>query len=1016
MKLYLLFVLVLLVVFTQCNTKKYPKPSLHANKMEVVNNLVPSIKASAHDDDDCECDGLKAITFKYNNYNLQHHTVKIVVVDEATPSNFEYIEQGDYFTVYGTYSDKNILGPEEITVKVFEHDADDDDYPIESHEFDVECPDTVKKGDKKGSIEVIRTMKHIDDCDDDDEQCVYSIALVVDVSGDVSDYEYTIKSLINDHVINYLAGSHYELAIYSFATNAYEDIYYTSLSTYSNVLAIKNAVSDMVFYKTAPTYYRNWEDGFNIVKSRKYPDLAIFITNGDPNVHYMSPYQQDDYEDDIAASIIAANALKSVGTKIMPIVVGNECTVANVQAISGPKLNHDYIIAPDYDSLTPYLYHSLYGVCCEDDKDECGVCFGDNSSCVGCDDVPNSGKEYDVCGVCDGDGTTCVAPPCVHDFNVTVTEYTSFDIEDHYNTFEFKYHTNYFENTAVILGFEPFEECNIRERDTCANRPDTPYQDYKDLFTVDFDSNGWTKEINEDELTVYYSRNFTLYDLLDCKDADENGPLITISDDKTHYQGYLYGAVVRANNLHNEHECETILFQTKYKFEIWVQTEGVLSSIIMVSPVEFTGEWIRNIWLQSGDVIVEFETHINHIEQDDDDDQTTKLGDAQILVEQETGVPFHLIYVDSECEAHDDEDKKCKQIWQIRTYDAIGVLDFSGFKPIQFTVFVDGYPRTTVILNLHLTIHRSNDPKVDNMLGATLELFHDRDLKCLYDPSDNYKSSFIDCSDIFGKVSFHNKTVSVHLDQIFLCTGSSGDPLPYDPSYPHTTGCNTPGIDKTVITLYDKDTGQSNTMFDFDFIQDPPQGPSEIGFKYQARILSNHKQLLQVHWKAELIDHYFDDDGNVKLHLLEGVTSNFHNQRKELQQTLINQHQNYETHQFLYPRIYYQKPLARTLQKESFYDFYDYAASSNVGYSPYYVTCADGYVWYGNSCINTYHSYAYTYGSNYILWLFLLFVIIMIFACYCYAVPYNNHYTHPAPKHYYNSNYYTHHHNQLHYN
>merc|ERR1719171_3142122 len=37
----------------------------------------------------------------------------------------------------------------------------------------------------------------------------------------------------------------------------------------------------------------------------------------------------------------------------------------------------------------------------------CGVCDGDNTSCAGCDNVPNSGKVNDECGVCNGDNTSC---------------------------------------------------------------------------------------------------------------------------------------------------------------------------------------------------------------------------------------------------------------------------------------------------------------------------------------------------------------------------------------------------------------------------------------------------------------------------------------------------------------------------------------------------------------------------------------------------------------------------------
>jgi len=37
--------------------------------------------------------------------------------------------------------------------------------------------------------------------------------------------------------------------------------------------------------------------------------------------------------------------------------------------------------------------------------DACGVCGGDGKSCMGCDGVPNSGKELDACSVCGGTGS-----------------------------------------------------------------------------------------------------------------------------------------------------------------------------------------------------------------------------------------------------------------------------------------------------------------------------------------------------------------------------------------------------------------------------------------------------------------------------------------------------------------------------------------------------------------------------------------------------------------------------------
>ena len=44
---------------------------------------------------------------------------------------------------------------------------------------------------------------------------------------------------------------------------------------------------------------------------------------------------------------------------------------------------------------------------CSGEMDECGVCGGDNSSCLGCDGVPNSQVGYDCNNICGGDETDC---------------------------------------------------------------------------------------------------------------------------------------------------------------------------------------------------------------------------------------------------------------------------------------------------------------------------------------------------------------------------------------------------------------------------------------------------------------------------------------------------------------------------------------------------------------------------------------------------------------------------------
>ena len=60
-------------------------------------------------------------------------------------------------------------------------------------------------------------------------------------------------------------------------------------------------------------------------------------------------------------------------------------------------------------NTTLLILLSLFIISCDEENpiipiDECGVSNGDNSTCLGCDDVPNSGLVLDECGVCGGIG------------------------------------------------------------------------------------------------------------------------------------------------------------------------------------------------------------------------------------------------------------------------------------------------------------------------------------------------------------------------------------------------------------------------------------------------------------------------------------------------------------------------------------------------------------------------------------------------------------------------------------
>jgi len=48
--------------------------------------------------------------------------------------------------------------------------------------------------------------------------------------------------------------------------------------------------------------------------------------------------------------------------------------------------------------------------------DSCGVCGGNNSTCAGCDGIPNSNATYDRCGICDGNNS------CIQQYIIPSTE------------------------------------------------------------------------------------------------------------------------------------------------------------------------------------------------------------------------------------------------------------------------------------------------------------------------------------------------------------------------------------------------------------------------------------------------------------------------------------------------------------------------------------------------------------------------------------------------------------------
>ena len=60
--------------------------------------------------------------------------------------------------------------------------------------------------------------------------------------------------------------------------------------------------------------------------------------------------------------------------------------------------------------------------------DACGMPYGDNQTCTGCDGNPNSGLVFDGCGICAGDNSSCAGWPHEAHAETILVDYGLLDI------------------------------------------------------------------------------------------------------------------------------------------------------------------------------------------------------------------------------------------------------------------------------------------------------------------------------------------------------------------------------------------------------------------------------------------------------------------------------------------------------------------------------------------------------------------------------------------------------------
>lgn len=173
------------------------------------------------------------------------------------------------------------------------------------------------------------------------ERCGLDVVIVIDESGSIDNTEIKLVRQAASQFIDALSGTPSRIGVVVFNIQAQILLPLTSVLDSVGTNAAKSALD-------FPRQGRgtNWEAAFDTARTLN-GDLVIFITDGNPggSAVIVNPLQN---------GIAAANRVKSDGTRIIAIGIGDGLNVTNLQLISGPTKNDDYYLA-NFDTLSAQL-------------------------------------------------------------------------------------------------------------------------------------------------------------------------------------------------------------------------------------------------------------------------------------------------------------------------------------------------------------------------------------------------------------------------------------------------------------------------------------------------------------------------------------------------------------------------------------------------------------------------------------------------------------------------------------
>ena len=221
------------------------------------------------------------------------------------------------------------------------------------------------------------------------QSCGLDVALVLDSSGSISTTELTqMKDAFESFVSAFLPETPTQFSVTDFDTTASVLQSFTDDTVLIN-LAINSPTSGGS---------TNWEDGLlkaqdTLAASRgDVPNLVVFASDGNPNRLGTAGTSATEAEA-VQAAVLVANDIKTAGTRIITLGIGNDLDAANLEDISSA----DAVITSGFDTLAASLA-TLASELCGGTITVKKLVDADGTLDTSDDQSPASGWSFDVLG------------------------------------------------------------------------------------------------------------------------------------------------------------------------------------------------------------------------------------------------------------------------------------------------------------------------------------------------------------------------------------------------------------------------------------------------------------------------------------------------------------------------------------------------------------------------------------------------------------------------------------------